>query len=138
MPDWMLITGLPDRGMSSSNSNAPDRVLDTTDLYGQLSKYYNAAERVLSDTGRSGEPLEVVCVIGRKLRDWGESPTAEERSRESLKALNARVVTYDELIDNALQAYQDYVDRGHEAGRIYRLIQEISEEDAYAISPAIR
>ena len=114
-----------------------NRVLSTTDLYDQVSRYYSAAERVLADTGRSSEPLEIVCVVGRRLRDWNDSPTGEERSRDSLRALNARVVSYDELIENALQAYQDYVDRGQEAGRVYRLIQEISEQDVQAISPAL-
>ena len=45
-------------------------------------------------------------------------------------------MTYDELINNALQAYQDYVDKGRQAGRVYRLIQEISEQDADAIGPS--
>ena len=111
------------------------RVLGTTDLHGQISLYYSAAEKVLADTGRSSEPLEMVCVVGKRLKDWDESPTGEERSRESLRALNARLVSYDELIDNALRAYQDYVDRGQEAGRVYRLIQEISEQDVDAIRP---
>ena len=113
-----------------------DRVLSSSDLYDQISKYYGAAEKVLASTNRSNEPLEVVCVVGRRLRDWDESPTGELRSRDSFKALNARVVSYDELINNALEAYQDYVDRGQEAGRVYRLIQEISEQDIEAISPA--
>ena len=111
------------------------RVLNTSDLHSQISRYYSAAERVLNDAGRGNEPLEMVCVVGRRLRDWDDSPTGEARSRESLRALNARVVSYDELIDNALQAYQDYVDSGQEAGRVYRLIQEISEQDVQAISP---
>ena len=112
-----------------------NRVLTTSDLHGQISKYYSAAEQVLANADKSNEPLEVICVIGRRLRDWDESPSAEERSRNSLRANNARVVTYDGLIDNALKAYQDYVDRGEEAGRVYRLIQEISEPDAQAINP---
>ena len=112
------------------------RVLTTTELHGQVSGYYSAAEKVLADSGRSNEPLEIVCVVGRRLRDWKDSATGEERSRESLRALNARVVNYDELIENALQAYQDYVDRGQEAGRVYRLIQEISAQDVEAIRPA--
>ena len=113
-----------------------DRVLSSPDLYDQISKYYGAAEKVLADTNRSNEPLEVVCVVGRRLRDWDDSPTGESRSRDSFKALNARIVNYDELINNALEAYQDYVDRGQEAGRVYRLIQEIAEQDIEAISPA--
>ena len=112
-----------------------DRVLNTTDLHGQISRYYSAAERVLAETDRSNEPLEIVCVVGKRLRDWDDSPSGESRSRESLRALNARVVSYDQLIDNALQAYQDYVERGQEAGRVYRLIQEISEPDVRAIRP---
>ena len=112
-----------------------DRLLTTTDLHGQISHYYSAAEKILAYSGRENEPLEMVCVIGRELRDWNESPTGKQRSRESLKALNARVVMYDELIDNAQEAYKDYVERGQEAGRVYRLIQEISEQDVEAISP---
>lgn len=112
-----------------------NRVLTTTDLYGQISKYYGAVENVLENTNRSDEPIEIVCVIGKRLRDWQESRHAEERSRNSLKAMHARIVTYDELIENALQAYQDYVDRKEDVGRIYRLIQEISEQDVQAINP---
>ena len=112
------------------------RVLSTSDLYAQISLYYSAAEKVLADTGRGSQDLEFVCVIGRRLSDWDDSPTGEVRSRESLRALSARLVSYDELIENALQAYQDYVDSGQEAGRVYRLIQEISEQDVSAISPA--
>ncbi len=112
-----------------------NRVLTTSDLHVQISKYYGAAEKVLAETDRSNEPLEVICVIGRPLRDWKESPTGESRSRETLRANNARIVTYDGLIDNALMAYQDYVDQGEQAGRVYRLIQGISEPDAKAINP---
>ena len=113
-----------------------NRELTSNDLYGQISKYYGAAERVLSTTGRPNEPLEIVCVVGRRLRDWDDSPTGEARSRESLRAQNARVVSYDQLIENALQAYKDYLERGEAAGRVYRLIQEISEQDFQAISPS--
>ncbi len=112
-----------------------NRILDTSELIDQVSKYYGAAENVLADMNKSTDPLEIVCIVGRKLRDWDESQSGEKRSRDSLRAQHARVVTYDELIDNALQAYQDYVDRGQEAGRVYRLIQEISEQDAQAINP---
>lgn len=112
-----------------------DRTLTTTDLLEQVSKYYSATENALAAADRTNEPIEVVCVVGRRLRDWDDSPSGEARSRETLRVNHARVVTYDSLIDNALRAYQDYVDRGEEAGRVYRLIQEISESDAQAINP---
>ena len=113
-----------------------NRVLNTSELYGQILLYYSAAEKVLLDTGKGNEPLEIVCVVGKRLRDWDESPTGEDRSRNSLKALNARVVSYDELIENALQAYRDYIERRQEAGRVYNLVQQISAQDVEAIRPA--
>lgn len=112
-----------------------NRVLSTTDLLGQVSRYYRAAREVLSKMGKNNEPLEIVCVVGRDLREWSDYPDGEVRSRESLQAYNARVVNYDQLINNALQAYQDYVDSSERVGRVYRLIQDISEQDVGAISP---
>ena len=112
-----------------------NRVLDTDDVVSQVAKYYSAAENVLEVMDRGNEPLEIVCVVGRRLRDWDESLTGESRSRDMLKIQRARIVTYDQLIDNALEAYQDYVDGANEAGRVYRLIQGISEHDVQAISP---
>jgi len=79
--------------------------------------------------------VEIVVVVGRRLSDWDETPDSEKRFREMLAASRARVVMYDELINNALEAYQDYVDRAEEAGRVYRLVQRISQEDVEALSP---
>ena len=114
-----------------------NRVLSTTDILKQVTDYYKAARSVLSTMGKDNEPLEIVCVIGRELREWKDYPDGEIRSRASLQAYNARVVNYDELINNALQAYQDYVDSSERVGRVYRLIQDISEQDVGAISPEV-
>ncbi len=109
------------------------RILDTSDLHTQISKYYGSAKNVLQDLGKADEPLEFVCVVGRRLSDWDDRPSGESMSRGSLEALNARVVMYDQLIENALEAYQDYVDRKDEVGRVYDLVTAISSEDVQAI-----
>ena len=112
------------------------RRITTNALADQVTKYYTAAEKILTAAGRGNEPVEIVCVVGKPLSDWGDTLTSEERSRAMLSASRARVVMYDELIENALQAYQDYVDGADKAGRVYRLIQRISERDVEALSPA--
>ena len=112
-----------------------NRVVDTGDLITQIIKYRGAALNVLRSMGQQNEPLEFVCVVGRRLSDWDNRPHGESSSRETLGGQNARVVLYDQLISNAQQAYEDYIKRQDETGRIYRLITSISEEDLATMSP---
>ena len=111
-----------------------NRRLRTRDLYSQIDKYRDAATNVLEELERGDEPLEFVCLIGKQLIDWSNSG-GKQKSRDSLKVLDARVVMYDKLIDNALEAYQDYIDRGKKVGRVYDLIMHIEEEDFRSMSP---
>jgi len=111
------------------------RVVDSNDLLAQVTKYHGAATNVLRDLQRENEPLEIICVIGKRLRGWDDTPDGESRSREALRAYNSRVVTYDSLIHNALEAYQDYIDGAKEAGRVYSLITSIEATDIEAMGP---
>ena len=112
-----------------------DRILRTPELYNQIQNYYSAALQSLRATGRENDPLEIICVLGRRPSDWDNIPGGEQRYRNSLASFNARIVMYDELIQNALVAYQDYVDRAYEAGRVYQLIRSIEDEDLSAMHP---
>lgn len=112
-----------------------NRVVEASELLVQIQRYHSAAQAALRQAGRYNEPLEFVCVLGRRPREWDIAPGDEQRHRDSLAAFDARVVMYDSLIDNALQAYQDYVNRSEEAGRVYELIRSIAEEDVDAMSP---
>ncbi len=105
-----------------------NRILGFNEIHNQLRKYYTVAKKVL-DFDRKDEPLDIVCVVGKMPQDW------DDPSRKSLEAFNARIVTYDQLIENARNAYKDYLERHAEAGRIYRFIKSISEQDVRAISP---
>ena len=113
------------------------RVLNTGELVGQILKYRTAVAQVLEAQGMADEPLEFICVIGRPLSDWS-SPNGRQVSDDTLAGSKARVVMYDSLIQNAQQAYQDYLDRQEEAGRVHRLINSISIEDIEAMSPTPR
>lgn len=112
-----------------------NRVVEASELSNQIQRYHSAARAALQQAGRDNDPLEFVCVLGRRPREWDITPGFEQRYRISLAAFDARVVMYDSLIDNAQQAYQDYVNRHEEAGRVYKLIRSIAEEDIDAMSP---
>lgn len=113
------------------------RSLDSMELQGQIRRYFKSVQKVLQANGKENDPFEFVCVVGKRPQDWDTSDM-EQRSRDNLEDWNARVVMYDELIENALEAYQDYVDRADQAGRVYHLIKSISIEDVKAISPEPR
>ena len=111
------------------------RVVESSDLYAQIVKYHEAASNVLRDMERDNEPIEIVCVVGKRLGGWDDSRDGESRSRQALEAYNARVVMYDALIQNASEAYRDYIDRAKEAGRVYNLITSIRADDIQALRP---
>ena len=69
---------------------------------------------------------------------WGKRPKgwANERTRsqdeESLRLYGIRVVTYDELIDNAFVAYGKFVAASKSKGQLRELMDQIRTFDPHA------
>jgi hypothetical protein len=105
-----------------------DRKLSGYELLQQTSKYRNALRKILTQMNRPHEGIEVVCVVGQRLSDWDEAGGRKE-SADMLSEKDTRVVTYQELLDNSYKAYQAYLDKKKEAGRILKVIQTIDEAE---------
>ena len=112
----------------------PGVSVKTSELMDQIGKYRGAVLNVLGTMNKPHEPVEFVCVLGEKPRDWKDHATAEEERRRSLGEIKARVVLYDELIDNAQAAYEDYTKEQKNVSRLYKLITSVDEKDAVALS----
>lgn len=102
----------------------PDRAVSIFDLAKQINKYRTALQKVLEEVNRATEPIEFVCIVGRSPQEW-TNERERERSRRFLAEIDARIVMYQELIDNAQSAYSEYIKKSKDAGRVYRLIQEL-------------
>ena len=114
-----------------------DRKLHFGEIYDQIEMYYTQTITALDSLGQKDAPLEIICILGQRPYEWDNAlSNPEQRNREALKSSEARIVMYDELIQNALEAYQDYADKSEDAGRVYRLIRSIEEEDASAMHPS--
>lgn len=100
------------------------RVCSTIELINQVSKYQIKMDQLLAGTSRSHEAYEIVCLIGKDLSDW-KNPQGREKSRRILKEVNARVMTYQQLIGNARRAYSQYLDASKEASKIYKILEAI-------------
>lgn len=99
------------------------RVMDDFALIGQVDKYRTALQKLLEEVNKE-EPVEVVCIVGKLLRQWTNA-REREISRRSLAEKGIRVVLYDELIENAYRSYQAFLEKNREADRVYQLIQNI-------------
>jgi len=102
-----------------------DRRVSTYELLKQCDKYRKALRKLLDHQGHTTQPIEVICVIGRPLIDWGDNPTEREKSVQLMAIQNTRVVMYQELIESAGRSYKAYLTKKKEAGRIYDLVQRI-------------
>lgn len=86
-----------------------DRIVTTSEVIKQVKKYYNALNKVLADTlGSSNYAFEILFILGRPI-DNDASLQNRELIAEMLKPLNARVVFYKELIENAFKSYNEYI-----------------------------
>ncbi|MCX6579299.1 MAG: ATP-binding protein [Candidatus Aminicenantes bacterium] len=101
--------------------------LSTPKITEQILKYKKALVSLLALNGRGNEPVEVIVLIGKNLKDW-ENDKDKEDSRKSLEAYNTRVITYQKLIEDAYRAYGEFLKKNQEAGNLTRLIEEIDIE----------
>ena len=103
-----------------------DRELSQFELLEQVDKYGEALRKLVQAIGKN-EPVEIVCIVGKPLAQWG-NPEQQERSKQMLASQNIRVVLYQELIEDAYRSYKAFLDKHEEAGSVYELIKNIKIE----------
>lgn len=95
-----------------------DVVPETMKLVAQGRKYLTALRKCLAEANRSDEPIEIVYVVGQPLREAID----HEFVKNQLASVNARVVMYDQLIDGALHAYEEFIKASHGLDRIGKIL----------------
>ena len=104
----------------------PNITLDEATLVNQVLKYRNALEKLLEEA-EIKEPVEVVCIVGKPLKEW-DTAKNEEESKKAMALRSIRVVNYKKLIHNADLTYREFSKKREEAGRAYRLVKNIDAE----------
>jgi len=97
------------------------------ELIGQITKYRSALRKALETNfpnHHKDMPVEVICVVGTRPRS--EEPL--ETDEQALRVYNARIVTYDELIDAALKSYQDYLDAEKRVSDLVAILNDIDKD----------
>jgi hypothetical protein len=104
-----------------------NRAVSDTELMDQVLKYHEALRKILKEAGKDREPIEVICLVGKNLKNWTDE-TNRKTSELSLSAKNIRVVLYQQLIEDAYRSYKAFLEKNKEAGRIATLIENIESK----------
>ena len=97
----------------------PGYIITPGILIDQINKYIKALKICLKAYGRENEPIEVVCILGKTL------PDDRETLDNTLKAFNARIKYYDELIEESLAGYQEFLEKNTQVNRIKQVIDSL-------------
>jgi hypothetical protein len=92
------------------------------DLAKQVSKYQIALEKCLkAKLPGDNHVIESICVMGSPPIPTGR----EDENREILRVHKARYITYDELIKETTDSYQEYLDKEKRITRILKLVESL-------------
>ena len=98
--------------------------VDVHDLGKQISKYKNALQKCLDEKfPDKPKRIEIFCIMGSR-PSGGDDDTVKNH----LAAYSARYMTYDELIDNALNSYQEYLNAEKRISELASIIDSLDED----------
>lgn len=98
------------------------------DLTKQIRKYRDGARKILEKTDFKGWPIEIICLVGKPPPEWKDaSGTGPQGVIESLKAVDARILFYDELLSSAQKAYADYLDQHVKVDKLWDVFEAIDD-----------
>lgn len=99
-----------------------NRIVTVTELLEQVMKYKSALEKCLREKyPKESRVIECICIIGSAPEPKGE----ELQNINILKAINARYITYDDLIQQTLESYSEYLKKESSISNIIRLLNDI-------------
>ena len=101
-------------------------IVEKTDLEHQVKGYMELLRKELlkSSKDNAALPIEAVCIVGNLPRGWTDHE-ARRKDEESLRLYGIRVVTYDELIDNAFFAYGEFIEASRSKSKLRDLMDQI-------------
>jgi len=97
------------------------------ELVRQVDKYRSGVLSYLRGLEGDNVDLQIVCVLGKDLTDY-TNVDGRRTSRDLLASVGARALPYSRLINSALAAYEDYLERYRSLGTVRAVISGIEDE----------
>lgn len=102
----------------------PERDVNLYELMEQGDKYIRAFEKMFQQRQKQNEVINVIFVLGKELKGWNNN-RAREDDIKALAAKNMRIVFYQEMIENALKAYNSFLEKNKELSKIQDVINSL-------------
>ncbi|MEU2302053.1 ATP-binding protein [Streptomyces antibioticus] len=101
-------------------------ITSTFRLAEQVAKYREGLTKALRSIGEEDPHIEIVCIVGKPLSDWTNTQ-GKRMSDQMLAPLNARAMTFDELLKNSRTAYSEYLRERGNLDRLKKVIDSIKD-----------
>ena len=99
------------------------RVMKLTELQEQGQKYKSALRKCLEAQGEKSPAIEIVFVLGSPVVEAAEMALGGRQYVENtLAPLNARIVYYEEMIENAKKAYCEHIENSKKIDKLEKLL----------------
>lgn len=104
------------------------RKVSIGDLVDQIQKYSRALKKGLTEVNEPYDAHEIVCLVGPN-QDFLEDEDARKVADQTLRPHNGRILTYDEMLKQALEAYKDFLKAEEKRNELVELLASISADD---------
>ena len=95
-------------------------------LAAQVRKYRRGVRKIIDQSEYANWPIQIVCLVGTPPPEWNE-PGGKQEVADTLATVDARLVFYDQLVDNAQRAYADYLEAHKKADRLWNVFKSIDD-----------
>lgn len=103
-----------------------DRVVKSDEMVKQVMKYRDAVTKVLADAYGSDYSYEILFVVGKPI-DNDASLDKRQVVDNILNQMNARVVYYKELIENAYKSYYEYIEANKQSQPLIDMFAQLEQ-----------
>jgi hypothetical protein len=102
-----------------------DRHVTATELFDQIRKYRDALDKCLKfQYPDEFRVIESICILGFP----PEPQDSERENNDMLKIINARYITYDTLVQQAIKSYEEYLEKERTISELNEILDKIDEE----------
>ena len=101
-----------------------DRTVKATELIEQLQKYRDALDKCLrTKFPEQPRQIELISILGKP-----PSGSSEQENLRLLSAINARYITYDQLVFEAERSYREYLEKDSKITELIEIVNNLEHD----------